>query len=63
MGQVVALCGNSGNSTMAHLHYQIMDNPMPSLAKARAIRHLPYLKNGAPTSARLESGDKIEAVR
>jgi murein DD-endopeptidase MepM/ murein hydrolase activator NlpD len=62
MGQVIALCGNSGNSSMAHLHYQVMDNAMPSLAKARPINHLPYRKNGKPSTQRLESGDIIEPL-
>ncbi len=31
-GDVVAACGNSGNSTEPHLHLQVMDHPSPWLA-------------------------------
>lgn len=26
-GDVIALCGNSGNSSEAHIHFQVMDAP------------------------------------
>ncbi|MET7637806.1 M23 family metallopeptidase [Streptomyces sp. NPDC005438] len=32
-GQTLALCGNSGNSTEPHLHFQLMDHFDPELAK------------------------------
>ncbi|MFE9771033.1 M23 family metallopeptidase [Streptomyces sp. NPDC005931] len=32
-GQVVARCGNSGNSTEPHLHFQLMDGPDPDTAR------------------------------
>ncbi|MFG3309911.1 M23 family metallopeptidase [Streptomyces wuyuanensis] len=31
-GQVLARCGNSGNSTEPHLHFQLMDGPDPEAA-------------------------------
>ncbi|MEU3303093.1 M23 family metallopeptidase [Streptomyces sp. NPDC006678] len=31
-GQLVARCGNSGNSTEPHLHFQLMDGPDPEAA-------------------------------
>jgi hypothetical protein len=37
-GQVLALLGNSGNSTEPHLHFQVMDSPSPLGAEG-----LPYL--------------------
>ena len=63
MGQTIGLCGNSGHSSMPHLHYQIMDNVEAWRAHPRTIRHLEYLKNGAHSSARMEAGDVIEAIR
>ncbi len=35
-GQVVGLCGNSGNSTETHLHFQVMDSP--DYLKGKSIR-------------------------
>ncbi|MFJ9666649.1 M23 family metallopeptidase [Streptomyces sp. NPDC101219] len=32
-GQVVARCGNSGNSTEPHLHFQLQDGPDPDTAR------------------------------
>ncbi|MEU3095356.1 M23 family metallopeptidase [Streptomyces sp. NPDC006967] len=32
-GQVVAACGNSGNSSEPHLHFQLMDGPDPDTAR------------------------------
>jgi hypothetical protein len=37
VGQQVANCGNSGNSTQPHLHLQAMDNADPSVAEGVAI--------------------------
>jgi hypothetical protein len=31
-GQLIARCGNSGNSSEPHLHFQLMDHPAPSFA-------------------------------
>jgi len=62
MGQDLGLCGNSGHSTMAHLHWQVMDQPQAHLARARAIRLIPYEKNGAPSGARLERNDVVRTL-
>ncbi|MGH9228978.1 MAG: M23 family metallopeptidase [Acidimicrobiales bacterium] len=45
-GQVVAECGNSGNSSEPHLHIQAMDHPSVWIASARPLRI-----NGAPPPA------------
>jgi murein DD-endopeptidase MepM/ murein hydrolase activator NlpD len=33
VGQQLATCGNSGNSTQPHLHIQVMDSPDPATAR------------------------------
>lgn len=63
MGQELGRCGNSGNTTMPHLHWQVMDAPQPHLARARPIRLLEYEKNGERTMGRLERGDSIQNLR
>ena len=35
-GQLLGQCGNSGNSSEAHIHFQVMDNAL--LKKAKSIR-------------------------
>lgn len=37
-GQLIGLCGNSGNSSEAHIHFQVMDNPELSKCKSICIR-------------------------
>ncbi|SBT94899.1 Peptidase family M23 [Streptomyces sp. DI166] len=37
-GQVVARCGNSGNSSEPHVHFQLMDGPDPVTAKGIPFR-------------------------
>lgn len=67
-GQLLGLCGNSGNSSEAHIHFQVMDHPDFLQAKslriqfhggAEPIQGDFVLPNSASTA---ESGtfDKIE---
>ncbi|MFE5920611.1 M23 family metallopeptidase [Streptomyces sp. NPDC002285] len=37
-GQVIARCGNSGNSSEPHLHFQLMDGPDPDSARGVPFR-------------------------
>jgi murein DD-endopeptidase MepM/ murein hydrolase activator NlpD len=63
-GQVVAACGNSGNSTQPHVHVQVMDGPDPAVARGlpmvfRRFRESPT--RGAPFAHR-ESGLPAEGA-
>lgn len=62
MGELLGYCGNSGRSTMPHLHWQVMSHYEPHLAKARKIRHITYERNGRPSRAALQKGDVVRAV-
>ena len=48
-GQVLGRVGNSGNSTMPHLHFHVMDGPDPSTARGVPVSILDYsvLDSGA----------------
>lgn len=37
-GELLALCGNSGNSSEAHIHFQVMDCPHIEQANSLRIR-------------------------
>ena len=56
-GDVLALCGNSGNSSEPHLHFQLMDHPRHSVAAG-----LPFTFENAQGQARVpHGGDLVEA--
>ncbi|NEW09210.1 M23 family metallopeptidase [Paenibacillus sp. SYP-B3998] len=38
-GDLVGLCGNSGNSSEAHIHFQVSNNPTLDLGKALPVRY------------------------
>lgn len=56
-GQVLALLGNSGNSTEPHLHFQVMDGPSPLGAEG-----LPYHIDGFELLSGNNKGKKTEAL-
>lgn len=60
-GQVVAKCGNSGNSTGPHLHFQLTDGPQISHAASLPAYFRNVRKNGALAAEVLpQSGDWLE---
>lgn len=61
LGQTVGRCGNSGNSTEPHLHFQLMDGP--DLTSARGVpftwRGIGVPKGGEPfTAGRVPDGEE-----
>jgi murein DD-endopeptidase MepM/ murein hydrolase activator NlpD len=43
-GQAIARCGNSGNSSEPHLHFQLMDDPRPLVAAGLPFTFKPDLE-------------------
>jgi murein DD-endopeptidase MepM/ murein hydrolase activator NlpD len=59
-GQVVAKCGNSGNSTVPHLHFQLTDGPLVSHAASLPAYFTSVVKEGATQASVLPlSGDRL----
>jgi hypothetical protein len=58
-GQPIALCGNSGNSSEPHLHFQIMDRPSPTFAAGLPFR----FTDGAETAAPPRNGELLASPR
>jgi murein DD-endopeptidase MepM/ murein hydrolase activator NlpD len=60
-GTELGRCGNSGHSTMPHLHWQVMDHWNPNGARGLPPRLAPYQRNGVPSTELLQKGDTIMA--
>ncbi|MFB6850282.1 M23 family metallopeptidase [Streptomyces sp. NPDC056373] len=56
-GQVIARCGNSGNSSEPHLHFQLMDDPDPD-----AARGVPFTWRGVGVPRNGETFDAAPPV-
>lgn len=58
-GTPLGSCGNSGHSTGTHLHWQVMDNVNPSVARGLPPRLQPYERNGTMTVELPQNGDVL----
>ncbi|CAA9238315.1 MAG: possible secreted peptidase [uncultured Blastococcus sp.] len=73
VGQELAGCGNSGNSTQPHLHMQVMDGPDPFTARGLPVEFRDYrirsrtgnpvaVARGVPGEAGVVEAGVVEAV-
>lgn len=58
-GSEIGRCGNSGHSTMPHLHWQVMTNANANIAQGIPPRLQPYERNGSPSVELPVRGDKL----
>lgn len=59
-GMELGRCGNTGNSTLPHIHWQVMDNVNPAVARGLPPRFATYLRNGDASVDRPDGRDKLE---
>jgi len=59
-GVELGRCGNSGMSTLPHIHWQVMDNVNASIARGIRQRLGTYTKNGAASVDMPDGKDAIE---
>ena len=62
-GQVLARCGNSGNSTEPHLHFQLMDHPRELLAAGLPLAFTGLSDERSEPQGHLPRGGEIVASR
>jgi murein DD-endopeptidase MepM/ murein hydrolase activator NlpD len=58
-GSELGRCGNSGQSTMPHLHWQVMSHPHASVARGIVPRLLAYDRNGGMSTELPLQGDLL----
>jgi murein DD-endopeptidase MepM/ murein hydrolase activator NlpD len=58
-GAELGRCGNSGHSTMPHLHWQVMSNANATGAIGIPPRYAPYERNGVMTTELPQKGDRL----
>jgi murein DD-endopeptidase MepM/ murein hydrolase activator NlpD len=59
-GVELGRCGNSGMSTLPHIHWQVMDNVNSSIAHGIRQRLSPYSRNGAASIDMPDGKDTME---
>lgn len=55
-GQVIGYCGNSGNATQPHLHFQMADGPDLVTANGLPITFRHFRENGQPVQSGIAEG-------
>ncbi|HRI66213.1 MAG TPA: M23 family metallopeptidase [Polyangium sp.] len=58
-GMEIGRCGNSGHSTMPHLHWQVMSSANASGAIGIPPRYAPYQRNGVLTTELPQKSDRV----
>ncbi|HZV19969.1 MAG TPA: M23 family metallopeptidase, partial [Hyphomicrobiales bacterium] len=56
VGQVIGYCGNSGNASEPHIHFQMQDGPDMATAEGLPITFHHFLQNGKPVASGIAAG-------